>query len=594
MEQKSNRENILRWFQDTAERRGSDTCLQFKKNKIWQTLSWDETLKKIQNISEAFKKLNITKMDRVSILANTRYEWSIYDMAILSLGAVTVPIYQSNLPEECQHILHDSESKVVVVEDAIQLKKILQVKSQLPNLEKIILMEGESGEESVIGHEAFEKMGEGEATDFGARIRQILHEDLATLVYTSGTTGKPKGVMLTHANILGEVKGMERAVPVSPEYVSLIFLPLAHILARVVQFYQFARGFTHAYAESIEKLGENIQEVRPHFMVSVPRIFEKIYSGMMAQVQAGSSTKQAIFYWAKHIGEQYSKCLQQKKPVPMGIKVKHGLAHKLVFSKLHKKLGGRLKFFVSGGAPLSKDIAEFFHGAGILILEGYGLSETTAAVNVTMLEDYEFGTVGKPMLGVEEKIAEDGEILVKGPMIGKGYWNRPEATAEVFQEDGWFHTGDIGEFTEAGNLRITDRKKDIIVTAGGKNIAPQNIENMIKTHPLISQVVVHGDKRKFVTALITLNPEELPKKATELGLAGKDFSQLTQDPKVKELIKGVIDEFNKKLPSYETIKKFAILDKDFSIEDGELTPTLKVKRKVINERYKSILDGFYD
>lgn len=588
------RENVLRWFQDTAERRGAEPCVKFKKDRLWQSLDWNESLTQIQSLSEAFKKLGVSKMDRVSILSNTRYEWCFYDMAILSLGAVTVPIYQSNMPEECQHILSDSEARIIVVENQAQLKKILKVKDKLPHLEKIILIDGESSESDVVTHRAFMDMGAGQESDFGTRVRQIVPEDLATLVYTSGTTGKPKGVMLTHGNLLGEVKGMEKAVAVPPEYTSLMFLPLAHILARVVHFYHFACGFTHAYAESIEKLGENIQEVRPHFMVSVPRIFEKIFSGMMAQVESGSAAKQAIFYWAKNVGEQYSQCLQQRKPVPFGLKLKHGLAHKLVFSKLHKKLGGRLHFFVSGGAPLSKDIAEFFHGAGILILEGYGLSETTAAVNVTVLEDYQFGTVGKPMLGIEEKIASDGEILVKGPMIGKGYWNRPEATAEVFQEDGWFHTGDIGEFTPEGNLRITDRKKDIIVTAGGKNVAPQNIENMIKTHPLISQVVVHGDKRKYLSALITLNPEELPNKATELGITGKDFAALTQEAKIKEIIKGIMDEFNKKLPSYETIKKFAILDKDFTMEDGELTPTMKVKRKVINERYQSVFDGFYE
>lgn len=587
-------ENILRWFQDTAERRGEEPCLRYKKDKIWRDISWNETLKRIQTLAEALKKSGIAKGDRVSILSSTRFEWALYDMAILSLGAVTVPIYQSNTAEECQHILSDSETKIIIVEDSTQLEKIIQIRSQLPNLDKIILLAGKVMGDGVVTHEEFAASGAHTDSDFGNRIRTIGHEDLATLVYTSGTTGKPKGVMLTQGNLIGEVDALVERFRVNQNGVSLIFLPLAHILARVVHFYQLTYGFTHAFAESIEKLGENIAETRPSFMVSVPRIFEKIYTGMMAQVEAGSSAKKSIFFWAKDTGQQYSLCLQQKKPVPLGLKLKYAVAHKLVFSKLHKKLGGRLEFFISGGAPLSKEIAEFFHGAGISIFEGYGLTETTAGINLNGQDDYKFGTVGKPVKGAEEKIADDGEILVRGPMVAKGYWNRPEDTKEAFSPDGWFATGDIGEFTEDGFLRITDRKKDIIVTAGGKNIAPQNIENMIKTDPLISQVVVHGDKRKFLSALITLNPEEVPNRAEKLGIPKGPFSQMAKDPKMYEVVKGIVDNFNKKLASYETIKKFAIMDKDFTIEGGELTPTLKVKRKIINQRYKDILDGFYN
>lgn len=587
-------ENVLRWFQDTAERRGSEACFRYKKDKIWRTLNWNEVLEKATVLSEALKKIGINSGDRVALLSNTRYEWTLYDIAITSLGAVTVPIYQSNITEDVHHILNDSGSKAIVVEDSSQLEKVLKVRNQLPELKQIIMLDGEVMGDGVITQADFEASGKGVASDFGSRIRTIKSDQLFTLVYTSGTTGKPKGVMLTHENFLAETRALIDRVNVSVNETGLMFLPLAHILARVVEWYQLALGFEHAYAESVEKLGENIGDVRPHFIVCVPRIFEKIHTNMMAQVEAGSNVKKSIFNFAKEAGQAYSRCLQNKQPVPLGLKIKYGIASKLVFSKLHKKLGGRIRFFVSGGAPLSRDICEFFHGAGLLILEGYGLTETTAAINANGLNDYCFGSVGKPILGVEEKIAEDGEILVRGPVVSKGYWNRPEATAEVFEKTGWFHTGDIGEFDKNGFLKITDRKKDIIVTAGGKNIAPQNLENLLKTHPLISQVVVHGDKRKFLSALITLNPEEVPKRALALGIPKGDFAAQVNDPKMKEVVRGIIDEFNKKLASYESIKKFAILDRDFTIEGGELTPTMKVKRKVINERYGKLLDSFYE
>lgn len=587
------RENVLRWFQDTAERMNQEPCLQFKQDRRWRTLDWDQTLKKVQVLSEALKKLGMGRMDRIAVLSNTRVEWTLYDLAILSLGAVTVPIYQSNTAEECEHILGDSESRIVIVENSTQLEKILKIRGQLPKLEKVILIEGTVMGDGVLTQEEVEKMGAEGESDFGSRIRTLNKDDLATLVYTSGTTGKPKGVMLTHGNLLAEVEGLIDRMAIDHNWSGLFFLPLAHILARVVQFYQLCHGFTHAYAESIEKLTDNLAEIRPHFIVCVPRIFEKIFSGMLSQVESSSSAKKAIFYWAKDVGKAYSDLQQARKPIPMGLKWKLKIATALVYSKLHKKLGGRMQFFFSGGAPLSPEIAGFFNGAGLTILEGYGLTETTAGINANGEEDYRFGTVGRPLLGMEEKIASDGEILARGPMIAKGYWKRPEETKEVFEEDGWFHTGDIGEFTEDGMLKITDRKKDIIVTAGGKNIAPQNIENMIKTDPLISQVVVHGDKRKFLSALVTLNPEKIHELAEQFGIE-KDPAAVAQDPKVKEHVKKIIDSFNSKLASYETIKKFAIVEKDFSIEGGELTPTLKVKRKVINQRFKDIFDGFYN
>lgn len=586
-------ENILRLFQDTAERRGEEACLRFKQGGIWRSLSWTQTLAQIKHLSESLKKLGVKSGDRVALLSNTRYEWTLLDMSILSLGAVTVPIYHSSVAEEIQHILNDSGARVLFAENSTQLEKVLKVKGNLNGVEKTVLIDGKVMGDGLMTFEEFKALAEGIESDFGARIRQIELDQLATLVYTSGTTGPPKGVMLTHGNIAYEVDAAEKSFPINPNDISLVFLPLAHILARVIQFFQLKVGFTHAYAESIDKLLEDIAEIKPHFMVSVPRIFEKIYTKVMNDVEGGSGLKRNIFYWALEVGKERSGYVLHEKPLPAGLKLRYSIASKLVFSKLHKKLGGRIRFFVSGGAPLSKDIAEFFHAADILILEGYGLTETTAAVNLNLPNLMRFGYVGKILPYIEEKIASDGEILVRGPMVFTGYWNNPKATAEAIDAEGWFHTGDIGEFDEQGLLRITDRKKDIIVTAGGKNVAPQNIENLMKTKPIFSQVVIHGDRRKYLTALVTLNPDEVKAKAKEWGLAFETYAQLVQEPKIYDWVKKVVDEINHELPKYESIKRFAILDKDFSIETGELTPTLKVKRKVINERYRDLFDSLY-
>ena len=584
-------ENILRMFQDAAERRGDEGCLRYKQGGLWHSISWTQALNSVKSFSESLKKMGVESGDRVAIIANTRYEWTLLDVAILSLGAVTVPIYHSSVSDEVEHILRDSGTKVIFVENSTQLEKVLKAKAGLSQALKIVVIDGKVMGDGIVTFEDFKALSAGVTTDFNTRIRHIGLDQLATLVYTSGTTGPPKGVMLHHSNIVYEVEAAEKSIPIDPNDTSLIFLPLAHILARVIQFYQLKVGFTHAYAESIDKLLEDIGQVKPHFMVSVPRIFEKIYTKVMNDVENGPSIKRSIFQWALATGKARSQLLLQNKPIPGGLKLKYGLATKLVFSKLHAKLGGRMRFFVSGGAPLSKEIAEFFHAAGILILEGYGLTETTAAININLPTAMAFGSVGKIMPYVEEKIAEDGEILVRGKMVTQGYWNNPEATKAAIDSEGWFHTGDIGEFDAKGMLRITDRKKDIIVTAGGKNVAPQNIENMLKTIPLFSQVVVHGDRRKYLTALVTLNPDEVKARAAEWGVSAT--TQLSKDPKVFELVKKLIEEKNHDLPKYESIKRFAILDKDFSIEGGELTPTLKIKRKVINERYKDLFDSLY-
>jgi len=580
---------VLDLFLQTANRYENRPCVQFKKKGKWKILNWGDFRDQVVALSDSLNKLGIASQDKVAILSTTRYEWTLTDLAILSLNAVTVPIYHSTLPSEIEYILNHCGAKVVFLEDKTQLKKIESIKARLPKLEKIILFD-KGGEIS------FEKLlseGNKDLSVFEKKIKSISPSSLATIVYTSGTTGKPKGVALSHRNLVSEVEAMKEVFNASPDQVSLVFLPLAHIFARAIQFFHLSCGFTQAYAESIDKLLEDIREVKPHFMASVPRIFEKIYTKVMTEVHNSNPLKKIIFNWGVSIGKSVSQAKQNQKTPSFLTTFQHQLAKKTVFAKLHERLGGRLSFFISGGAPLSAEIASFFHAADVLILEGYGLTETTAAVNCNLPERYRFGTVGPVVKNVNVKIAEDGEILVKGDHVFSGYYQEPEATRESFTEDGYFKTGDIGEFDTDKFLRITDRKKDLIVTAAGKNIAPQYIENLLKTDPLISQVMVHGDRRKFLSALITLNTEELVKLANQQNISVKDPSNLFKNDKVYDLIRRRVDEKNKQLPSFETIKKFAILEKDFSIEGGELTPTLKVKRKVVTERYSDLLDSFY-
>ena len=611
-------------FKSRVAASGARIALRTKTDGTWRASTWSDWDRVSREIAGGLAASGVEPGDRVVILANTRQEWVECDVGILMAGAITVPIYPSNLPEQCEYIINDCGAKVVIVEDPHQLEKLLHqdVQGKLNSVQSVVYMSDVARLEKpdaqgrttvvlneVLGDDAtpvardrivslsalrasgveWSNTNPGRLDDIASGIDA---EQAVTIVYTSGTTGPPKGVVLTHANLTFECSGVHELLKIGPEDEQLLFLPLAHIFAKLLQWASIAVGSTIAFAESVPKLISNMQEVKPTFMGAVPRVYEKAY----VKIKSGLEEKRKklvtrlLIDWALKQGKKRSQLLQNGRAADsFGIK----LADKLVFGKVQGTFGGRLKFFISGGAPLSGEIAEFFHAAGVLILEGYGLTETTAATNLNRPDAFVFGTVGKAIPGVDIKIAEDGEILMRGGNIMKEYFGKPEATAEVLR-DGWFHSGDIGVIEPNGHLRITDRKKDIIVTAGGKNVAPQNLENSLKAAcPYISQVMVYGDQRKFLSALITLNEETILPWATDRNLSGQTVADLAGDAAITELIQEYIDNLNRTLASYETIKKFHVLPQDFSQETGELTPTLKVKRKFCTQKYGDILNGFY-
>ncbi|HYS91905.1 MAG TPA: long-chain fatty acid--CoA ligase, partial [Candidatus Acidoferrales bacterium] len=562
-------------FWNRVEKSAGSPAQKFKQQGTWKTLTWREVGSAVRELAAGLAALGRRPGDAVGLLSTSRAEWVQADFAIFSAGCVTIPIYPTYPPDLIEYIVNDAGVKTLIVEDPTQLAKVLEVDKAMPGLEQIVIMQGYEGREPsprTFTWEALRRLGREKADSLKAelanRVDGIKRDDMATIVYTSGTTGPPKGVVQTHGNHLSALESAAQTTSIAEGDVHLLFLPLAHSFARLESFIGVHRGLCTAFAESIDKLRENLPETQPHFICSVPRVFEKVYAGAMTRAEGGSPVKRKIFNWAVAIGKEVSRLKQANRPVPTALALQYKLAEKLVFSKMQAALGGRLRFAVSGGAPLSREIAEFFHAAGILILEGYGLTETCPVLTNNREDAYKFGSVGKPLPGVDVKIAADGEILGRGGNIAKGYFKKTEATREVFLEDGWFATGDIGRFDEDGFLFITDRKKDLIVTAGGMNIAPQNIENLLKGDPFISQVMVHGDRRPYPVALITLNPEELAKFAREQGIMAGDPSVLAKHPKVVERVQRTVDHKNSELQSYAKIKKFVILPEDFTVENG--------------------------
>lgn len=569
---------LLHYLQASLERPADWTAIRFKRHRSWIELNWRDYYRSCESVGLGLAALGVQRGDRVAILANTRWEWTALDMGILGLGAVTVPIYQSYKPDELEFVLKHSESSVLVLEDASQLKKWDVIARRCPSVKAVVIIDSpEDLPKGVLSWDHFLKGGEAkDAGLFKKSCAEAGLKDLATIVYTSGTTGEPKGVMLTHEQIISEVEDVVNNLPISMKDSTLTFLPYAHVAGRTEMWLHVYLGFTLNFAESIDRLRANLAEVKPTVILGVPRVFEKIYAGILTQLE-GSPLRKKMFNWLK--GES---------GILSGL-----LADKLIFSNIRKGLGGRLRFVVSGGAPLEKSLADFFDRAGILLLEAYGLSETTAAITLNTPSHHEFGTVGGPLTDVDIQIAEDGEILVKSKKIMVGYYKNEEATREAFTEDGYFKTGDVGEWTRKGNLKITDRKKDLIKTSGGKYIAPQKLEGLLKMNPLISHVLIHGDRKKYVVALITLNESYAKALAKENKWAFRDFKALSQSNEIREEVRKCVAHVNSELASYETIKNFAILPEDFSIDSGELTPSLKVKRKVCDERYAARIAELY-
>lgn len=565
----------------------------------WEPMTYREVGVAVREMANGFMSLGLAKGDKVAVLSSTRVEWCLADIACILGGFITVPVYPSSPPDQVEYVLANSRSFAVFVEDEAQWSKVAGIRKNLPGLSAVILLFGDpNGKEGTIGMAGLRAKGaEYAAADPDAlarRTEEIQPDDVLTIIYTSGTTGPPKGVVILHRNYAFLVGSGQEAITVKRGETFLQLLPLAHVLGRYEHFMTFDAMTVSAFARSIQTVGEDLGLVRPESMISVPRLYEKLYARVLSKAEEGGRLRKRIFFWALGVGREASRRRQQRQPVDGFLAMKFSLADKLVFQKIRERLGGRLRFSISGGAPLSREIAEFLHSLGILVLEGYGLTENGGPASVNRMEHYKFGTVGKALPGTEMRIAPDGEILIRGPHVFQGYLNDPAATREAIDPEGWLHSGDIGVIDEDGFLRITDRKKDIIVTSGGKNIAPQNIENLLKTDPFVSQAFVYGDRRKYLTALLTLSPDEIVKWAKENGLAETDPVLLARHPRVEEMIRGRVDALNRRLASFEQVKKFVLLGTDFSQETGELTPTLKVKRKVVIAKYGSMLDALYE
>lgn len=565
----------------------------------WKGITFRQVRERVENVSYGLASLGVEKGDRVAILSNNGPKWAMSDYAVSCMGGATTSIYPTLTSPQVKFILDDSESKVVFAEDREQTDKVLAFLDESEFLKTVVVMNDDSYDrDNVITFSELIESGEDHKStagfEFDERARSAKADDLLTLIYTSGTTGNPKGVMLTHNNIVTNIKGTYAVVSVDSSDVFLSFLPLSHSYERTVgHFGMFSVGATVYYAESIEKVSENIPEVRPSVMASVPRLYEKMYTRILDKVAGDPALRQKIFWWAIGVGREVLKYRQKHEPIPSGLKIKHGIAEKLVFSKLKDRLGGRLKFFSSGAAPLSGEIGEFFGAAGLIILEGYGLTETSPVMTLNSLDSFKFGTVGHPISDVEVKIAEDGEILNRGPNTMKGYFKNEEATQEAIDADGWFHTGDVGEFDEDGFLRITDRKKNLIITSGGKNVAPAPLENALITSKYIEQLLVIGDKRNFISALIVPSFEALESFAAEKGISSTGPEELCNNSEVRALFDEEIATGMEKFARYERVRKCELLPKEWTIADNELTPTLKVKRRVVEERYKDTIDAMY-
>ncbi|MEN6638375.1 MAG: long-chain fatty acid--CoA ligase [Smithella sp.] len=589
-------------FRNRARKYGDRLAIEKKMNGVWQSATWREYYERARAAGLGLYSLGVQKGNMVSILSDNRLEWLYTDMGSLGIGVCVIPIYPTLAAEEIEYILNNSESKIIIPENKTQLKKVLEIVDQCPGLEKIIVMEEKDVQKhpKIMSFRELVELGRKKQAEdpslFEKLSGEVTGDDLATIVYTSGTTGLPKGAMITHGNIFWIVKSLDAMRPhfASDRDCTVPFLPLSHVFERIAgHFYGMYCGITSSYAQSIDTLLADFEEKRPTMILAVPRVCEKVYQKIIAQVKEQSSFKQKVFYWGQKVGSRISRLREDHKQIPLFLQLKYKIAYAIIFKKLQDKLGGRVTWMTASGAPTAPEIIRFFNAAGITVIQGYGMTETTAPATMQSLADYRIGTTGKPIPGQDIKIAEDGEILIKGGNVMKGYWKLPKETSESFTPDGYFMSGDIGKFDEEGNLLITDRKKDLLITSGGKNVAPQKIEGLFKSDPLFTQFIVIGEKKKYLTGLCNIDLDLASMIADDEKIPYQKPIDLLDNDRFLAIVKKHVEERNTHLAKYETIKDYRIVKSEFSQAGGELTATLKLKRKVVYEKYQDLIDDMY-
>jgi long-chain acyl-CoA synthetase len=586
--QPSSRRTIARLWSDAVAAGRDRPAYLAEGEGDWREVGWDEANERIRAYASGLIARGVKKGDAFGLLARNSLDWALLDFALAHVGAIVIPIYASSSERDVAYLLMHSEAVGVVCEDAEQLAKVEAVSDELPRLEHVLTFHDLDG---LAAHgRDFAAANPGALADAAASIDE---EDLFTIIYTSGTTGPPKGCMISHRNYFAMASvADEMESHIRDDDLMLLYLPLAHNFGRLMHLEGAYVGFTIAFLSDPLRVGDALLEVKPTVLPSVPRVYEKVHAAVVARFDEATGLRRRLIDWALPIGREVSRLQSEGRPVPAGLATRHRMADRLVFRKVRDRLGGRLRVALSGGAPLAREIADFFDAIGVRIIEGYGLTECTTACSSNRVDQYRFGTVGPALPGFELEIADDGEILVRSETVFQGYYKDPEATAAVLTEDGWLRTGDVGEIDGDGFLRITDRKKDILVTAGGKNVAPQNIENELKTSKFVSQAVVVGDRRPYITALITLDEPEISRWAGERGIEG-DLATLVRDPRVVELVQGIVDDVNRERSRYEQVKRFAVLPRDFAPEYGEITPTLKLRRRAVVEHFQAEIDALY-
>ncbi len=596
-------ETLVSLFEVTAAREAARPALRSKRVGAWETVTWAEWARRVRALAALLIARGVERGDRIAIFGNTREEWVTADVATMLAGAIVVPIYQTLIGEQAAYIMADSDASVLFCEDGSYVRRLLDVAPErVEKLRAIVTFEDthlralpEGVRSKTVSWRTLAAQGEpsgAELAAVSARAGAVTPSEVATILYTSGTTGDPKGVMLTHGAFAYETRVLADALEARPDDDQLLFLPMAHVFAKILFACSLRVGSCLTFAESLMKALDNAVETNPTFMACVPRLYEKIHAVAGEKAAEKGVVKKKVFDWATAVGVECARIEERGGRVTGGLAVQRRYADKLVLRQIRQLFGARLRVAISGGAPLARELAEWFWGAGVHVVEGYGLTETTAATNLNTPRAYRFGSVGRALPGTEVRTAEDGEVLLRGPNLMRGYWHREAETREAIDAEGWFHSGDIGAIDADGFLRITDRKKDLLVTAGGKNVAPQNIESLLKQSPWINHAAAFGDRRPYVVALVTLDPDAMARFARETGRDG-DLARLAEDPEVRARVQLEVDAANRRLSQFETVKKFAILPSEFTVESGELTPTLKVRRKVIAERYAKVIDALY-